>query len=210
VILSNRNAALLRALAVVVAAAVAPAIAGCEAGFNAPTQHWHQPAAGASKVVDNALRINNLFVLGAPPAFRLQPGSSAGVFFALANSGAPDRLIAITAPGTALAVQMPAGGVRIGTNQSALLTGPAPRVILRRLTRTVNGGQSVLLVLHFLRAGTVPMVVPVMPRAQWFLTYSPAPLPPRPTPLVSRSGVHGKASASPGATSPSPSPAATG
>jgi hypothetical protein len=208
VILSNRNAALLRALAVVVAAAVAPAIAGCEAGFNAPTQHWHQPAAGASKVVDSALRINNLFVLGAPPAFRLQPGSSAGVFFALANSGAPDRLIAITAPGTALAVQMPAGGVRIGTNQSALLTGPAPRVILRRLTRTVNGGQSVLLVLHFLRAGRVPIVVPVMPRAQWFLTYSPAPLPPTPTPLVSRSGAHGKAS--PGATSPSPSPAATG
>ncbi len=68
-ILSNRNAALLRAFAVVVAAAVAPAIAGCEAGFNAPTQHWHQPAAGASKVVDNEIRINNLFVLGAAPAF---------------------------------------------------------------------------------------------------------------------------------------------
>jgi len=205
VILSNRNAALLRALAVVVVAAAAPAIAGCEAGFGAPTQMWHQPAAGASKVVDNALRINNLFVLGAAPAFRLQPGSSAGVFFALANTGSPDRLIAITAPGTALTVQMPAGGVRVGTNQSALLTGPAPRVILRRLTRTVNGGQSILLVLHFLRAGRVPMVVPVMPRAQWFLTYSPAPLPPTPTPSVSRSGAHGKASPS-----PTPSPAATG
>ncbi len=130
------------------------------------------------------------------------------MFFALANSGAPDRLIAITAPGTALAVQMPAGGVRIGTNQSALLTGPAPRVILRRITRSVNGGQSILLVLHFARAGRVPIVVPVMPRAQWFLTYSPAPLPPRPTPTTSRTGAHGKAS--PGATSPSPSPAATG
>jgi hypothetical protein len=208
VILSNRNAALLRAFAVVVAAAVAPAIAGCEAGFNAPTQQWHQPAAGASKLVGNEIRINNLFVLGAAPAFRLQPGQSAGVFFALTNSGAPDRLIAITAPGTALAVQMPAGGVGVGTNQSVLLTGPAPRVVLRRLTRSLNGGQSIVLVLHFLRAGRVPMVVPVMPRAQWFLTYSPAPLPPTPTPSASKSGAHGKAS--PGATSPSPSPAATG
>ena len=60
---SNR-AAPLRVLALVVAAAVAPAIAGCQAGFNAPTQKWHQPAAGASKIVNDVLRINNVFVLG--------------------------------------------------------------------------------------------------------------------------------------------------
>ena len=94
-ILSNRNARPLRALAVVVAAALAPAIAGCEAGFNAPTQQWHQPSIGASAVVNNVIRINNMFVLGAPAATRLPPGSSAGLFLALANSGAPDRLIAL-------------------------------------------------------------------------------------------------------------------
>ena len=66
-ILSNRSTASLRALAVVVAAVLAPAIAGCEAGFNAPTQRWHQSAAGASTVVHNAIRINNVFLLGAPP-----------------------------------------------------------------------------------------------------------------------------------------------
>ena len=210
-ILSNRNAAPLRVLAVVVAAAVAPAIAGCAAGFNAPTQQWHQPSIGASAVVHNVIRINNVFVLGAPPAVRLPAGSSAGLFLALANSGAPDRLVAITAPGSAAAVQMPAGGFRLGAQQSVLLTGPIPQVILRHLTRPLNGGQSVLVVLHFLRAGRVPMVVPVMPRSQWALTYAPAPPLVTPTAPGSAPGSPGNASPSPGVTpSPAPSPSPTG
>jgi hypothetical protein len=159
-------------------------------------------------VVHNVIRINNVFVLGAPPAVRLPPGSSAGLFLALANSGAPDRLIAITAPGSAVAVQMPAGGFRLGTQQSVLLTGPTPQVILRHLTRSLNGGQSVLVVLHFVRAGRVPMVVPVMPRSQWAVTYSP--VPPLASPSPSGSGSPGKASPSPAVTSPSPSPSPTG
>ena len=203
-ILSNR-AAPLRVLAVVLAAAVAPVIAGCEAGFSAPTQKWHQPAAGASKIVNNVLRLNNVFVLGAGPAFSLPRGGSAGLFLAITNDGAPDRLIGITAPGTATAVQLPAGGVRLASQQQVLLSGPAPRVILRRLTRAVNGGQDIVVVLHFVRAGTVTMLVPVMPRAQWFSTFSPAP------PLVSPSpSGTASPSPSPSGTSPSPSPSATG
>jgi hypothetical protein len=211
VILSNRGTASLRALAVVVAAVLVAAIAGCEAGFNAPTQRWHQPAAGASTVVNNAIRINNVFLLGAPPAFTLLRGGSAGLFLALNNSGPPDRLISVTAPGTAAAVQMPAAGIRLATEQQVLLTGPAPQVILRRLTRSVNGGQHILVVLHFLRAGRVPMLVPVMPRAQWFATFSPAPILVSPSP--SPSGPRGTASPSPTAPSPaatSPSPTSTG
>ena len=204
-ILSNR-AAPLRVLALVLAAAVTPAIAGCQAGFSAPTQKWHQPAAGASKIVGNVLRINNVFVLGAAPAFSLPRGSSAGLFLAITNEGvAPDRLIGITAPGTATAVQLPAGGVRLAGEQQVLLSGPAPRVILRRLIRSVNGGTHVLVVLHFVRAGNVSMVVPVMPRAQWFSTFSPAPLLVSPSPSPT-----GTASPSPSGTSPSPSPSATG
>jgi hypothetical protein len=202
VILSNRAAAPLRALAVAAAAVLVPAIAGCEAGFNAPTQEWHQPSAGASRVVNNEIRINNMFVLGAAPAFSLQRGGSAGLFLALNNQGAPDRLIAITAPGSAAVVQMPGGGVRLASQQSVLLTGPAPQVILRGLTRQLNGGQHILVVLHFLRAGSVDILVPVMPRAQWFATYSPAPPLVRPSPA-------GSASPS-GTASPSPSPSATG
>jgi copper(I)-binding protein len=204
VILSNR-AARLRVLAAVAAAALASAIAGCEAGFNAPTQQWHQPAAGASAVVNNVLRINNVFVLGAAPAFSLQRGGSAGLFLAINNEGAPDRLVGVTAPGTAAAVQLPAGGVRLPTEQPVLLAGPAPRVVLRGLTRSLGGGQHIVVVLRFLRAGNVALAVPVMPRAQWFSTFSPAP------PLVSPSpSPSGTASPSPGATSPSPSPSATG
>jgi hypothetical protein len=204
VILINRRTASLRALAVVAAAVLAPAIAGCEAGFNAPTQRWHQPAAGASTVVNNAIRINNVFLLGAPPAFTLVRGGSAGLFLALENSGPPDRLLSVTAPGTAVAVQMPAGGVLLGTQQQVLLTGPAPQVILRRLIRSVNGGQHILVVLHFLRAGRVPMTVPVMPRAQWFATFSPAP--PLISPSPSPSGPGGTVSPSPASTSPAPTP----
>jgi len=205
VILSSR-AAPLRVLAMVVAAAVAPVIAGCEAGFNAPTQQWHQPAAGASAVVNNVLRISNVFVLGAAPAFSLPRGGSAGLFLAITNEGAaPDRLIGVTAPGTAAAVQLPAGGVRLAGQQQVLLSGPAPRVILRRLIRSVNGGQHILVVLHFVRAGNVTMAVPVMPRAQWFSTFSPAPLLVSPSPSPT-----GTASPSPSGTSPSPSPSATG
>jgi hypothetical protein len=208
VIFSNRRAASLRALVVVMAAGLALAIAGCEATGAAPTQHWHPPTAGASTIVGNTLRINNVFVLGAPPAASLPAGSSAGLFLALANSGAPDRLLAVTAPGTALAVQTPAGGVGIATNQSVLLTGPAPRVVLRGLLHRVGGGQAIRVVLHFLRAGAVSMLVPVMPRAQFFSTFSPAPAPPRPTPTATRpAGQHGHASPSPSVT-PSASPTA--
>jgi len=199
VILSNR-AAQLRVLAVVVvaAAALAPAITGCEAGFNAPTQHWHQPAAGASAVVNNVLRINNVFVLGAVPALSLPRGGSAGLFLAINNEGAPDRLVGVTAPGTAAAVQLPAGGVRLPTEQSVHLSGPAPQVVLRGLTRSLGGGTHIVVVLHFLRAGNVTMAVPVMPRAQWFSTFSPVPLLVRPSPSPT------------GTASPSPSPSATG
>ncbi len=210
VIFSNRRAASLRALAVVMTAGLALAIAGCAAGFDAPTQRWHPPTAGASRVVDNVLRINNVFVLGAPPAASLPAGSSAGLFLAIANSGAPDRLTAVTAPGSALAVQLPAGGVWIATNQSVLLTGPSPRVVLRGLLRQVRGGQSIRIVLHFLRAGAVSMQVPVMPRAQFYYTFSPAPAPPRPTPtatLPARAGRHRHATPSPSVT-PSASPTA--
>jgi copper(I)-binding protein len=210
VIFSNRSAVALRALVVVMAAGLALAIAGCEAGSAAPTQHWHPPTAGASTIVDNVIRINNVFVLGAPPAASLPAGGSAGLFLALANSGAPDRLLAVTAPGTALAVQLPAGGVGIAKNESVLLTGPAPRVVLRGLLHQIRGGQDVRVVLHFLRAGAVSMVVPVMPRAQFYSTFSPAPVPPRPTPsatLSGKAGTHRHASPSPSAT-PSASPTA--
>jgi copper(I)-binding protein len=177
VIPSSRGVLPLRSLLAVAAAALIPAIAGCEAGTNAPTQEWHQPTPGASAVVDNTMRVNNMFVLGPVPGLKIPAGAQAGVFFALNNSGAFDRLISITAPGSASSVHVPVGGITIGRDQSLLFTGPAPRVLLQGLTRTLHGGQYVRMNLNFQNAGHVTMLVPVMPRAAFYVTYSPAPRP---------------------------------
>ena len=195
---SRRGLLSLRDLVVIAAVGLIPAIAGCEAGNNAPTQQWHQPTPGASAIVDNTLRINNMFVLGPAPGFTLPRGASAGVFFALANDGAPDRLLSIRAPGEAALVRVPVGGIALGREQTLLLTGPSPRVVLVHLTRTLNGGQWVRLNMQFQNAGFVSLKVPVMPRTESYGTFSPAPLLLRPsasvTPAVSASG------------SPSPTP----
>ena len=181
---SRRGLLSLRDLAVVAAVGLIPAIAGCEAGTNAPTQQWHPPTPGASAIVDNTLRINNMFVLGPTPGFTLPRGASAGVFFALSNDGAPDRLLSIRAPGEALSVLVPAGGITLGREQTLRFTGPSPRVVLRHLTRTLNGGQWIRLNMQFQNAGFVSLKVPVMPRTESYGTFSPAPVfvLPRPTP----------------------------
>jgi hypothetical protein len=181
VIRSKRGLLSLRDLVVVAAVGLIPAIAGCEAGNNAPTQQWHQPTPGASAIVDNTLRINNMFVLGPTPGFVLPRGASAGLFFALANDGAPDRLLSIKAPGEAASVLVPAGGISLGRQQSLFLTGPSPRVVLEHLTRTLNGGQWIRLNLLFQNAGFVSLKVPVMPRTESYGTFSPAPVIVRPS-----------------------------
>jgi copper(I)-binding protein len=183
VIRSRRGPLSLRDVVVVAAVGLIPAIAGCEAGNNAPTQQWHQPTPGASAIVDNTLRINNMFVLGPAPGFTLPRGASAGVFFALSNDGAPDRLLSIKAPGEAASVRVPAGGIALGREQTLSFTGPSPRVVLVHLSRTLNGGQWVLLNMQFQNAGFVSIKVPVMPRTESYGTFSPAPLflSPRPT-----------------------------
>jgi copper(I)-binding protein len=175
VIFSSRGVLPLRGALIVAAAALIPAIAGCEAGLNAPTQEWHQPTPGASAIVDNTMRVINMFVLGPVPGNKIPVGASAGLFFALNNGGSFDRLISITAPGSASSVHVPIGGITIGRNQSLLFTGPAPRVLLQGLTRTLHGGQYVRMNLNFQNAGHVTMLVPVMPRAAFYVTYSPAP-----------------------------------
>ena len=192
-----------RRLAVLAIAALVPVLAGCEAGASAPTQHWHQPTDGAATVHNN-IAIRNAFVLGAPLGAKLVAGHSAGLFLALINDGSPDKLLSITAPGTAKSVTLPGGTVRLASQQAVLLTGPTPKVILQDLTRPLAGGTSVKLVLNFQNAASVTMFVPVMPRAQYYSTFSPAP---SPTPTATKDK-HG--TATPGATptptaSPSPS-----
>ncbi|HUY47705.1 MAG TPA: hypothetical protein VMV92_18555 [Streptosporangiaceae bacterium] len=202
----------LRAACAIAAAALIPAIAGCEAGSNAPVLSWHPPTNGASATIATRggdLAIRNVFVLGGPLNSSLPAGSSAGVFLALVNTGAQDRLVSISAPGTATSVTLPRGGVTLQQNQGALLTGPAPKVILDNIMHSLTGGTYIRMVLKFQNAGSVRLYVPVMARAQYYATYSPAPATHSPSPAAA-----GKRArrAKPGATatpSPSASPTAS-
>lgn len=204
--LSSRRTQALRGLAVAAVTALVPVVAGCEASAAAPTQQWHQPTPGASARVGD-ITISNLFVLGAPPQSSLPAGSSAGVFLALTNSGAArDRLVGISAPGAARSVHLQQGGITLASQQTALLQGPAPAIILQHTTRPLDGGQDIRMVLDFQRAGSVTLQVPIMPRAGYYTTYSPAPASPTATPSPGAvRKIHGSSSPKPSA-APSPSP----
>jgi copper(I)-binding protein len=192
-----------RRLLVLAIAALIPALAGCEAGSNAPTQEWHQPTDGTG-TVHNDIAIRNVFVLGAAIGSTIKVGGSAGVFLALINNGSADRLVKISAPGTARSVTLPGGSVSLASQKAVLLTGPAPKVILEGLIRPLTGGSTVRLVLTFQNASSVSMAVPVMPRAQYYSTFSP----PSPSPSATPKGKKSSASPSPSA-SASPSPSAS-
>jgi copper(I)-binding protein len=194
-----------RRLLIVAAAALIPAVAGCEAGNNAPTLMWHYPTVGSGTVVQD-MSVRNVFVLGGTGASALPSGSSAGLFLALYNTGHPDRLTSIEAPGTATAVTLPGGGVKVGSNAAANLTGPAPEAVLTGLTRRLRSGTVITIVLNFQKLGAVTLRVPVLAQAEANATFSV----PAPTPSASASAKHhpvtpgGSPSASATA-SPSPS-----
>jgi copper(I)-binding protein len=163
--------------------------------------------------VVHGISIRNVFVLGGSLTTNLQAGQSAGLFLALINNNSkPDTLMSITAKGTAASVTLPGGSVAINPQKSVLLTGPAPKVILTDLTRPLTGGSFINVILQFQNAGRVTLSVPVMPRAQYYSTFSPAPsAAPTPTPTVSPLGKrhkHKKHKAKAGA-SPSPTPSAS-
>jgi len=165
-----------RRILIAVAAALIPLIAGCEAGSNAPTLHWHQPTDGTGATV-GSITISNAFVLGAPIGAALRRGQNAGLFLGLVNLGRRDHLISITAPGTALRVLLPGNRIILASQHPVLLTGPRPRLILSDLQRPLTGGSVVKLILTFAKAGVVNIAVPVMPRAQYYTTLRPAPAP---------------------------------
>ena len=161
---------LIGALAILV-----PALAGCEAGYNAPTLEFHQASVGVSTIV-NGINIDNVFVLGPVPGSTLPAGGQAGLFMSLeAENG--DQLTSISAPGAASSVQLGNGPITLNPNTLVDLGGPAPLLTLDGLTNPLSGGETVQLVLNFATAGTVKLMVPVEPAAYEFATYSPAPTP---------------------------------
>ncbi len=206
---SRWTGALSHRLVLVAAIALIPAVAGCEAGNNAPTLQFHYPTDSAGTAVGH-LAIRNVFVLGAPLNSDLAAGQSASVFLALVTTGAPDKLLKISAPGTATSVTLPAGGIPVVDGHPVYFAGPAPQVALRGLIRPLQSGSDIVLVLTFQQAGPIRLLVPVMPRAAQYAAF----LPPLPA-TTPAAGAHPGASASPkpGASgaaaataAPSPSP----
>jgi hypothetical protein len=198
----RRPGAPLRRLLLISAVALIPVLAGCEAGTQAPTLEFHVPTDSATANADNDnLAIRNVFVLGAPLGASLQPGDTASVFFSLVSIAGSDRLLSITAPGSAASVTLPGGSLLVRANHPVLLNGPQTKAYLVGISRKIRGGSTLTLVLNFQRAGQVSLVVPVMARAAHYLTYGPAPT--AATPAAS-------APATPAASaSPTPSPSAS-
>jgi copper(I)-binding protein len=180
-------------------AVLAPALAGCEAGYNAPTLEYH-PAAFGAYATKNGVSISNAFVLGPSPSGPEVAGGRAGVFLAITSQDG-DKLVSASAPGTATAVQIAGGSVRVPPAVPVDLTGPVPQMVMTGLANPLQGGELVKLNLTFAEAGTIAMTVPVQPKAYEYATYSPPPSPsptakPKPSSTVVRPGPSGSASAS--------------
>jgi len=150
------------------------AIAGCEAGNDAPTLEFHPASFGAHTVFDG-IQITNAFVLGAPSGSTLPSGSSAGLFVSLYNSGSSsDTLVSATAPGTAGSISLSSGTVPLPANAAPVnLTGPEPEVVLEGLTQPLRGGSVINVTFDFAQAGTVTLPVPVEAQSFQWATFSP-------------------------------------
>ena len=183
-------------------AVLAPALVGCEAGFNAPTLEYH-PAAFGAYASKNGVSIANAFVLGPSPSGPEVAGGRAGVFLAITSQDG-DKLVSASAPGVASAVQILGGSVSVpAVAPPVTLTGPVPQVVMTGLANPLQGGELVALNLTFAEAGTIAMTVPVQPKAYEYATFSP---PPTPSPAATKKKANPSASAS---ASGSASPGAT-
>jgi len=185
-----------------------PAVAGCEAGLNAPTLEFHAASAGATTVFNN-ISISDAFVLGAPSGSSLPAGSSASLFVGLFNNGTSnDKLVGVSASSIASSVTIKGGSVTIPASASANLTGPEPELVLTGLTKPLTNGQDVSVTLDFANAGAVTLAVPVEPQSYTWSSYSPPATPAATaTPTTNASTTN----TSPGAsTTPSPGTSASG
>jgi copper(I)-binding protein len=185
-----------------VLALLIPAIAGCEAGADAPTLEFHSASSGAQTVF-NGIRITNAFVLAAKAGVTLPSGSSASLFVSLYNGGDnSDTLLSAKATGSAASISLSDGAVPLPANSAPVnLTGPQPMVVLENLSKPLTGGTSIPVTFDFQHAGAVTLQVPVEAQSfQWATFSAPASAP------------TGAAAVSTSTATPvtSPSPSATG
>jgi len=156
-----------------VLALLIPAIAGCEAGQDAPTLEFH-PASAGLQAEFNGIKITNAFVLGAPTGSTVPSGSSASMFVSLYNSNDnSDTLLSATAPAAAGSISLSGGTVALPANSAPVnLTGPEPKVVLEDLTKPLRGGTTIPVTFNFQHAGQVTLQVPVEAQSYYWSTYS--------------------------------------
>jgi len=175
VIRSSHGRKPLRRLLIGAAALLIPVLAGCEAGNNAPTLEFH-PAANGAYGTAGAVTVDNAFILGGRNNTLLASGSSASMFLYLYNdSGSADKLLSVSAPGTATSVQITGGSVTVPANGAADLSGPEPQIVLHDLTSALPSGKTVTVDLTFQDAGELSLMVPVQARTSYYSSYSPPP-----------------------------------
>jgi copper(I)-binding protein len=192
----------LRRLMIGGVALLVPVLAGCEAGNGAPVLQFHPAANGAQGTTDS-VTISDAFILGGTDSQPLAAGSSASMFLTVYNGGdSADKLVGVDATGSAKSVQLSGGSIPVPAQNTADLEGPQPKVVLRGLTKALNGGQSVKVLLSFENAGSVELTVPVESRTTYYSSFSP----PAPTPSATRATATG--TATPG-TSASATPTST-
>lgn len=165
-------------------AILVPVLAGCEAGFNAPTLKFHPASNGTSTVV-NGITLDNVFVLGPAPGSTLPAGGQAGLFLAMQAQNS-DKLVSASASGAASSVELITGPVMLSPNALVDLQGPNPVLVLNGLKNPLSGGETVNLTLNFENAGPVNLTVPVEPAAYDYATYSPPPTPSASTAAIVR------------------------
>lgn len=157
-------------------AVLMPALAGCEAGQDAPTLTYH-PAAFGGYATHEGITIDNAFVLASTSGVAVP---RAGAFFSVTSQDA-DRLVSISAPGTASSVRIAGGEVNLPPQAPVNLTGPVPKVVLTGLSSPLSAGATITMNFSFARAGTVTMQVPVEPQSYQYATFSPPPALPAPS-----------------------------
>jgi copper(I)-binding protein len=191
-----------------VLALLIPAIAGCEAGADAPTLEFHSASSGAQTVF-NGIRITNAFVLAAKAGVTLPSGSSASLFVSLYNGGDnSDTLLSAKATGSAASISLSDGAVPLPANSAPVnLTGPQPTVVLENLSKPLTGGTSIPVTFDFQHAGAVTLQVPVEAQSFQWATFSAPTSAPTGAAAVSTSTATPLTSASASATG---SPSATG
>ena len=165
-------------------AILVPVLAGCEAGFNAPTLKFHPASNGTSTVV-NGITLDNVFVLGPAPGSTLPAGGQAGLFLAMQSQNS-DKLVSASASDAASSVELITGPVTLSPNSLVDLQGPNPVIVLNGLKNPLSGGETVNLTLTFANAGPVNLTVPVEPAAYDYATYSPPPTPSASTAAIVR------------------------